>query len=307
MTRSLRRLLLVPLAAGLLIWTPGAAGAQSKEQAAPRASAPPARSAPAPAPPARTAPAAPRASEPARAVPRSEPAARPSSREAASAPPASRVADDQQRARPRSSSGRSTSGERATPRRTAPSGDRGRGNATVRSDRGRGSGNAVTGRAVERARDRGGRPALGTAVARRRPPFSDHRRPIIVHNPWLWYSAPAGFGFYYWDPYWWGYPYAGYYPYGGYYGGGYYGYYSGPSSAYYGSLRLKVKPVEAEVYVDGYFAGHVDDYDGIFQRLHLDVGPHRIEIRHPGYQPISFEVRVQPDQTITYEARMIEP
>jgi hypothetical protein len=38
------------------------------------------------------------------------------------------------------------------------------------------------------------------------------------------------------------------------------------------SVRLVVTPREAEVYVDGYLAGTVDDYDGIFQRLHLRPG-----------------------------------
>jgi hypothetical protein len=48
----------------------------------------------------------------------------------------------------------------------------------------------------------------------------------------------------------------------------------------------------------------VDDFDGAFQRLNLDVGPHRIEIRHAGYEPVSFEIRTQPDETITYKAQL---
>jgi hypothetical protein len=31
-------------------------------------------------------------------------------------------------------------------------------------------------------------------------------------------------------------------------------------------------PRDAEVYVDGYYAGTVDDFDGTFQRLHIDTG-----------------------------------
>ncbi len=69
-------------------------------------------------------------------------------------------------------------------------------------------------------------------------------------------------------------------------------------------MKLKVKPRQAEVFVDGYFAGAVDDYDGTFQRLRLDPGPHRIEIRMDGYEPLLFEVRVQPDKTITYKSAM---
>ena len=49
-----------------------------------------------------------------------------------------------------------------------------------------------------------------------------------------------------------------------------------------GALRLKVKPVEASVYVDGYYVGVVDDFDGVFQRLRLEPGPHHLEIRAAG-------------------------
>ena len=72
----------------------------------------------------------------------------------------------------------------------------------------------------------------------------------------------------------------------------YYGYYDpflyGPYP-YYGarydqsSVRLDVKPEETEVYVDGYYAGVVDSYDGFFQRLHLPAGAHEIELYLDGY------------------------
>ena len=83
-----------------------------------------------------------------------------------------------------------------------------------------------------------------------------------------------------------------------------YGYYAIDPGFAYGSLRIVDAPRYAQVFVDGYYAGEVDDYDGIFQRLNLEPGPHRIEIRHPGYEPISFELRTQPDETITYEAKL---
>jgi hypothetical protein len=117
----------------------------------------------------------------------------------------------------------------------------------------------------------------------------------------FYYPGYWGFGAFYYDPFWWGYSPYGYYsgyPYGG-YGGGY-GY--GGSSYYgdYGKLRLKVKPRDAQVFVDGYFSGTVDQYDGVFQRLTLKAGGHRIEIRAPGYQTLSFEVMIAPSETVTY-------
>ncbi len=69
-------------------------------------------------------------------------------------------------------------------------------------------------------------------------------------------------------------------------------------------MRLKVTERDAEVYVDGYYAGIVDDFDGIWQQLRLDDGGYRIEIRKPGFETLVFDVRVQPGRTITYRGQM---
>jgi hypothetical protein len=125
-------------------------------------------------------------------------------------------------------------------------------------------------------------------------------------RPSYWHGYHSlGLGYFYYDPYWWGYPGYGYYGYGpGYYGG--YGSYSRRYRDYYdrGQLRLKVKPKDAEVRVDGYFVGKVDEFDGIFQRLTLETGPHRIEIQKPGYAPLVLDIRILPDETITYEGEL---
>jgi hypothetical protein len=67
-----------------------------------------------------------------------------------------------------------------------------------------------------------------------------------------------------------------------------------------GELRLDVEPRHAEVYVDGYYAGLVDDFDGVFQGLRLEEGPYRIEIVAPGLEPLEFDVRIQPGRKINY-------
>ena len=68
-----------------------------------------------------------------------------------------------------------------------------------------------------------------------------------------------------------------------------------------GELRLKIKPREAQVFVDGYYVGIVDDFDGVFQRLHLESGPHRIEVRAPGYETLTFDVQIRFDETTKFE------
>ena len=121
-----------------------------------------------------------------------------------------------------------------------------------------------------------------------------------------------GYGYYgyYGYPYAYGYPYGAYgYSYGGYYPAGYgygygygrYGY--GYRDSAYGGVRIQGAVRDAEVYVDGYYAGIVDDFDGAFQRLELEPGAHEIEIRAPGFPPLAYDVNVQPGQTVNLHAR----
>jgi len=111
------------------------------------------------------------------------------------------------------------------------------------------------------------------------------------------YGAP-----YFYNPYWWGYGgfYGGFwgypaygYPYGPYpyppYG---YGYYD-PSS----DLRLQVTPRTAEVYIDGFLVGTVDDFDGVFQRVHVPFGDHEVAIYAPGYHTIAQRMLFRPMQS----------
>lgn len=66
-----------------------------------------------------------------------------------------------------------------------------------------------------------------------------------------------------------------------------------------GGVRLKVRPRDAQVFVNGYYAGIVDDFDGLFQSLQLAPGGYKLEIRMPGYEPFALDVHIQPDRTMT--------
>jgi hypothetical protein len=195
---------------------------------------------------------------------------------------------------------------------------------------GSGSGNSGRSRGADRAEGdsrRGG--TSGVAVDRAVPRSSVPRPSSRVYvypdyyrnynryyDPWGYGSF--GLGYFYYSPWGWdpdyysgygsGYGYSSGYGYGSGYGSGYgYGMGGGRYSAYgfdIGSLKLKVKPRDAEVYVDGYFAGYVDDFDGILQSLKIDAGAHRIEIRKAGYETLNFDVRVQPERSITFRGEM---
>ncbi len=185
------------------------------------------------------------------------------------------------------------------------------------------------------SRPRDGRPTTGSAVERTSPLPDRSARGGYAYDPYYsyyydpYYSgsgrysywAPFGYGYglgyFSYDPFLFsGYGYPGAYgggyndPYGGgaYGGGGYYGGGGGYSARQgyreEGGLRLKVKPAQAQVHIDGYFVGVVDGFDGAFQKLSVEAGPHKVQLTAEGYEPTQFDVLVIPGETITYKGEM---
>jgi len=70
------------------------------------------------------------------------------------------------------------------------------------------------------------------------------------------------------------------------------------------ALRLQVTPRDAVVYVDGFSAGTVDEYDGVFQRLRLVPGPHEIVIYQMGYRTFRQHVYYNPGSTQTIRHKL---
>jgi len=69
----------------------------------------------------------------------------------------------------------------------------------------------------------------------------------------------------------------------------------------FGMLRLDVTPESTQVFVDSFYAGRVEDIEDQ-HALALATGPHRIELRAEGYRPVTFDVRIEPHETINYRA-----
>jgi hypothetical protein len=112
-------------------------------------------------------------------------------------------------------------------------------------------------------------------------------RPVLVSRPIF---VTPYFSPYYYDPFFWGS-----------YGWGYPGFYP---PAFYGraaidtsSARIQVTPRDTEVYVDGYHAGIVDDFDGFAQRLRVEPGEHVIELYLEGHKPIAQTILFAPGET----------
>jgi hypothetical protein len=119
------------------------------------------------------------------------------------------------------------------------------------------------------------------------------RGPVIVHSPLLYrYYDPFYFGFAQWYP--------GPYPVFG----------LPPFPAAFPadhiiSLRLQITPRDALVFVDGYPAGVVDDYDGVFQRLRLIPGSHELTIYLRGYRTFRQAMYFNPGSGHTIKQTLI--
>ena len=111
-----------------------------------------------------------------------------------------------------------------------------------------------------------------------------HHGPRGGHVVVAAYYRPLFYDPFFYDP-WFPYRY-GYPPYG-------YGQFYAPGA----SLRLQVSPRETEVFLDGYFAGTVDNFDGFFQRLHLEPGEHEVTLYLPGHRTVTQKILLEPGGT----------
>jgi PEGA domain len=146
------------------------------------------------------------------------------------------------------------------------------------------------------------KPTPGTGTGYRRHRGGDYYGSRYGYYPYSNYHWNYG---YYWSPW--------YYPsYGGWYGGyGHYGYGPGYGGGYHrgygnaGSVRVMVEPRQTKVYVDDYYAGVADDFDGIFQRLNLSTGRHDISLRLDGYETHRVKLYVPLDHTLKIKHEMV--
>lgn len=132
--------------------------------------------------------------------------------------------------------------------------------------------------------------SAGTALAQRGRVVVHSRPSVIIGSSWV-YGSP------WYDPFWswggWGQWYPG--PWGprGYWGSRYYE----PE----GSVKLDVTPKDTEVYVDGYKAGVVDDFNGTFQRLRLPEGRYTIVLYKEGTRSETQNVLVREGEVVKFK------
>jgi hypothetical protein len=127
-------------------------------------------------------------------------------------------------------------------------------------------------------------------------------RPYYSFRPWM----DIGFGL------WLGYSVP--YPYGylgsyrprvyGYVDANDYGYgYNQPLSVY-GGVSFDIQPSDADVFVDGEYAGTVSMFVPNGEPLTLTPGTHQIAVQHEGYRAMEWDVTIEPGQVIPYRGEM---
>ncbi len=123
---------------------------------------------------------------------------------------------------------------------------------------------------------------------------------VVVGSPYYYY--PRFYSpFYYYDPFFWGGPY-GYAPYGYWQ----YPYYGPVHFDLTGAARLQVTPKQTQIFVDGYFVGTADKFDGTFERLRVEAGEHELEFYLDGYRTVKQPVLFRREGTITIK-HVMEP
>ena len=132
--------------------------------------------------------------------------------------------------------------------------------------------------------------------------YSQPRRNYYVYRypSYRYYGGTRYYGYRYYDPY-----FAGDF---------YWSNHSWRSRSYYvgsnweydlGKLRLDIDQRDAEVYIDGYYAGVIDDFDGVLQGLRLEAGNYQVEVGLPGFEPLQFDVHISPGRTTTYRGSLL--
>ena len=71
-------------------------------------------------------------------------------------------------------------------------------------------------------------------------------------------------------------------------------------------LKIAATPSRAAVFVDGQYAGHIDEFDGVGKAMLLTPGQHRLHIALPGYLPFDTTVDVRPQQKLKIQTDLVK-
>ena len=71
-----------------------------------------------------------------------------------------------------------------------------------------------------------------------------------------------------------------------------------------GSLAIQAAPPSAQVFIDGHYAGLAEEFGPGGGAMTLNAGAHRIELRAPDYETLTFSVMIEPNGLVRYRGDM---
>ena len=71
------------------------------------------------------------------------------------------------------------------------------------------------------------------------------------------------------------------------------------------TLKLKIKPKRAAVFLDEKFVGHAADFGGAFRSMKISPGKHRIRVELPGYRTFDTEMNLLANQESEVKTELV--
>jgi PEGA domain len=72
------------------------------------------------------------------------------------------------------------------------------------------------------------------------------------------------------------------------------------------TLKLKIKPARAAVFLDGNFVGHAGDFGGAFKSMKISPGKHRVRVELPAYRTFETEVNLLANQESEIKTELVK-
>jgi hypothetical protein len=71
------------------------------------------------------------------------------------------------------------------------------------------------------------------------------------------------------------------------------------------TLKLKIKPKRAAVFLDEKFVGHAADFGGAFRSMKISPGKHRVRVELPGYRTFDTEINLLANQESEVKTELV--
>ena len=78
-----------------------------------------------------------------------------------------------------------------------------------------------------------------------------------------------------------------------------------PADAELATIKINVNPGRAAVFVDGLFAGHVGEFEGLGRGMLITPGTHQIKIALPGYETFETNLNPLPNQKVEIKTNLV--